>query len=99
MVLKSQGYQAVHGFDLSPEMVREAEKTGAYEQGGLWGGVDMTKPYELSGKKYRGAISVGVFTAGHVKPDSLEHVLSHMESGAVIVLTARETYAAEWGLN
>lgn len=80
-------------------MVAEAEKTGAYQPGGLWGDIDMTSAFSLGAQQYDGGISVGVFTTGHVKPGALENVIPHMKSGAVIVFSARVKYAVDQGLD
>lgn len=97
--LRAVGFKSIHGFDLSHEMTAQAERTGAYDAGCLWGGIDLNQPFELGGDLYNGGIATGVFTSGHVKPDSLGNIIPHMTKGAVFVFTAREAYAKDHNLD
>ena len=57
----------------------------------------MTVDFKLGQHKYDAAVAVGVFTDGHVKPDSLENVLPYMNSNSLVLITTRTAYCEETG--
>lgn len=72
----------VDAFDISPEMLAEAEKKGIYRriiQG------DLTGPLAIGDGSYGGVISCGTFTHGHVGPECLPELLRITRPGALFV--------------
>lgn len=65
VALASAGARAIDGIDLSPGMLRAAEKTGKYR---TLGTANMLKPLDLPSEKYDIVTCVGTFTTGHVGP-------------------------------
>lgn len=89
--LRAQGFGGeIDAMDLSPEMLARAEAKGIYRA--LHTG-DITRPLALGG--YRGIVSSGTFTRGHVGPDALPHLLAVAEAGAQFALSINAAvYAA-----
>ncbi len=92
--LVAAGYETVDGFDLSHEMVREARRRGCYRQ--LWGGVDMSEPMSIAPPgTYDLAVSVGVFTPGHVPASALGHLVTLVRAGGAAIVSTRHRYVTE----
>ncbi|MEM1351635.1 MAG: methyltransferase domain-containing protein [Pseudomonadota bacterium] len=72
----------VDALDITPEMLRVAEAKGIYRD--LHEG-DLLKPLALADGAYRGVISCGTFTHGHVGPACLPELLRVTQSGALFV--------------
>jgi 2-polyprenyl-3-methyl-5-hydroxy-6-metoxy-1,4-benzoquinol methylase len=91
VALNRKGFQNVDGFDLSPEMVTIAEKTDSYSS--LQGNVDMTQPLaDYQDNQYDVVLSCGVFTLGHVPPESLDELVRITKKGGVILVSTRKSY-------
>lgn len=73
---------AVDAFDISPEMLAEAEKKGIYRRT-IQG--DLTAPLAIKDGSYGGVISCGTFTHGHVGPECLPELLRVTRPGALFV--------------
>lgn len=82
LVAEHLGGLAVDGFDISPEMLAEAEKKGVYRQT-LQG--DLTAPLAIADQTYGGIICCGTFTHGHVGPECLPELLRITQPGALFV--------------
>lgn len=81
--LRAQGFGGeIDAIDLSAEMLDRAAAKGIYRA--LHTG-DITAPLPLSG--YRGIVSSGTFTRGHVGPDALPHLLAVAVPGAQFALS------------
>jgi 2-polyprenyl-3-methyl-5-hydroxy-6-metoxy-1,4-benzoquinol methylase len=92
IALHQQGYKKVDGFDLSPEMIAVAEKTDAYNS--LQGDVDMTQPLtDYQDNQYDVTVSCGVFTLGHVPPESLTELVRITKQGGLILISTRKSYS------
>ena len=90
-LLSAAGYRKIDGFDLSEDMVEIARRTGLY--GEIEGGVDINEPVREEWRKsYDCTICVGVFTPGHVPPESLTHLIDLTRSGGVIIVSTRVAY-------
>ena len=89
--LHKLGYEQLDGIDLSSEMINKAHKTGRYRQ--LFAGIDINHsiPTELQ-HSYHAAICLGVFTPGHVQPESLYGIAELMLPGGVMVISTRVPY-------
>ncbi|MDE0305879.1 MAG: methyltransferase domain-containing protein [Albidovulum sp.] len=72
----------IDGFDISPGMIREAEKKGVY---GKLVELDLLDRKDLPVDKYGGLVSCGTFTLGHLGPDGLMNSLVLAKRGALCV--------------
>ncbi len=91
VALKRLGYIHVDGFDLSHKMVDIASETGCY--GALEGGCDMTQIIPAyQDNQYDASVSCGVFTLGHVPPQSLAEMIRFTKPGGLIVVSTRLSY-------
>lgn len=71
--LRQMGFQdAIDAVDFSVEMLERAAEKRIYR--GLYQ-ADITKPLTLA-QRYGGIVSSGTFTAGHVGPEALPHLLA-----------------------
>lgn len=73
---------AVDAFDISPEMLAQAEAKGIYRTIHVG---DLTKPLALEDAQYGGVICSGTFTHGHVGPEALPELLRITRSGGLFV--------------
>lgn len=73
----------IDGVDLSPEMLARAKEKGCYRN---LLRADITRPLELPAD-YRGAVSSGTFTHGHVGPEALGPLLAVAVPGALFALS------------
>lgn len=78
------------GFDLSPKMMREAEKTGLYR---ALKPADATKTLPFEPASYDAVVSSGLYTVGHVGPEALPPVLAMVKPGGLFALNI---YDAAW---
>ncbi len=93
--LVAQGFAgAIDGIDLSVEMLERAAAKGIYRA--LHAG-DITGPLALGG--YRGIVSSGTFTRGHVGPEALPHLLAVAAQGAQFALSINAAVYAEKGFD
>lgn len=91
VILENLGYRQIDGFDLSDQMVEVAEKTNSYQD--LKGGIDMNQKIEAyKDNQYDGSLACGVFTLGHVPPESLNEMIRFTRSGGFIVVSTRKSY-------
>lgn len=82
--LRGLGFEGpVDAADFSPEMLAVAAGKGLYD--GLFQ-ADITLPLSLP-RTYAGVVSSGTFTAGHVGPEALPHLLAVTTSGAQFALS------------
>lgn len=89
--LDAAGYRNIDGFDLSPEMVEIARQSGLYRN--LAGGVDINAPVRSAWRdRYDCTISIGVFTPGHVPPESLSRLVDLTRPGGIIIVSTRVAY-------
>jgi SAM-dependent methyltransferase len=72
----------VDAFDITPEMLLQAEAKGLYRNLILG---DLTKPLQLPDAEYDAVISCGTFTHGHVGPECLPELLRVTRPGALFV--------------
>lgn len=94
IALRDAGFGLVDGFDLSEEMVIEAQKTGAYRE--LRGSVDITVDrISVFDRKYDLVVACGVFTLGHVEPESLLTLARLLTTDGYLVVSTRNSYLKE----
>lgn len=84
--LKAKGYGSIVAMDLSEGMLAEARKTGAYES---YDQMVMGETLGYATDSFDAAISVGVFTVGHVPADGLDDLVRVVKSGGHIVYSLR----------
>lgn len=84
--LSRHGYAHVDGADLSPGMLRQADKTGAYEN---LDEEDLSKPLQKG--NYDAVICVGTLTEGHVGPEAIAHFVDAAKTGGYVVATVLGT--------
>lgn len=81
--------------DLSPEMLAVAAEKRLYS--GLFR-ADITRPLGLP-RRYAGIVSSGTFTAGHVGPEALPHLLDAALPGAQFALSINRRVWARAGFD
>lgn len=94
--LWADGYRVIDGVDLSPAMMEQAAERGCYRM--LRGGVDLTAPLpsELIGG-YDIVCVGGLFTVGHLAPETLGNVAQLARPGGLLLTTTRRQYHEESG--
>mgnify|MGYP001255523558 CR=1 FL=1 len=70
----------IDGFDIAPDMVAIAEKSGAYRELMV---ADATKPLPVERGTYAAAISSGLYTQGHVGAEAIAPVLDALRPGGL----------------
>lgn len=82
--LRDMGFAGdIDGLDLSPEMLARAAEKGVYRN---LHRADITRPVPIAGG-YRGIVSSGTFTAGHVGPEAFPPLLDLAARGAQFALS------------
>lgn len=82
-VAEALGARPVDGVDISPEMLDVARTKGLYRS---LIEADLTAAPALPAKTYRGVVSAGTFTHGHVGPEALLPLIETALPGALFVL-------------
>ena len=84
--LKEKGYGSIVAMDLSEGMLAEARKTGAYES---YDQMVMGEPLAYETNSFDAAVSVGVFTVGHVPAKGLDELVRVVRPDGYIVYSLR----------
>lgn len=84
----------IDGLDLSPEMLQVACEKGIYSR--LIAG-DLLARLPIEDGQYRGLVSTGTFTHGHVGPEGLTEVMRVAAPGALFCLGVNAEFYAERG--
>jgi predicted TPR repeat methyltransferase len=84
----------IDGLDLSPEMLSVAVEKGVYTR--LVEG-DLLSRLPLEDAGYRGVVSAGTFTHGHVGPEALDELIRVAAAGAVFCLAVNAEHYATQG--
>jgi predicted TPR repeat methyltransferase len=94
--LQSAGYSDIVGVDRSGSMAERAAATGAYLS--AIGGFDLTgePPSEMCGAFDLVTVG-GVFTTGHVPPETVANVAAMCRRGGAIVVSTRAAYVDDTG--
>jgi trans-aconitate methyltransferase len=85
----------IDAVDFSPEMLARAAEKRLYT--GLFP-ADITQPLDLP-RRYAGIVSSGTFTAGHVGPDALPHLLAAALPGAQFAVSINRRVWSEAGFD
>ena len=85
--LRDMGFKGeIDAVDFSPEMLARAGEKRLYS--GLFR-ADITQPLDVP-RRYAGIVSSGTFTAGHVGPEALPHLLQAALPGAQFALSINQ---------
>lgn len=84
----------IDGVDLSQEMLDVARMKNHYRSLTV---ADITKPLSLLDAPYRGIVSAGTFTLGHVGPEALRNLLDIARTGALFAITVNAQHYARSG--
>ncbi len=89
--LSQLDYPPIDGFDLSPEMARQAADRSGYGQ--VLGDIDiMSADNAFEPGSYDAVLCAGVFTLGHVAPDALNVLLRLASPDGLVVISTRSQY-------
>lgn len=94
--LAAAGYRIIDGIDLSEAMIEVAAGTGLYRR--LEAGIDLTRPPPPHLEAGADVVTVGgVFTVGHIPPESLIQIAKLARPGGLVALSTRRSYQEEVG--
>ena len=82
------GYSNIDGLDISEGMLEVARRKDIYSKLHI---ADMTRPLALPKAYYRGIISCGVFTTGHVDVEGLLPLIDVCMPGGHIITTVKSS--------
>ncbi|KAF5575549.1 methyltransferase domain-containing protein [Fusarium pseudoanthophilum] len=86
--LTNLGASNIHGIDLSPGMLKVAERTGVYKSLKI---ANLAEKLDIPSQSYEAVICVGTMTEGHVGPEAFDEFVRVTKAGGVIVSTIRES--------
>ncbi|KAF5549039.1 hypothetical protein FNAPI_8114 [Fusarium napiforme] len=86
--LTNLGASNIHGIDLSPGMLKVAERTGVYKSLNV---ANLAEKLDIPSQSYDAVICVGTMTEGHVGPEAFDEFVRVTKNGGVIVSTIRES--------
>ncbi|MEM7337883.1 MAG: methyltransferase domain-containing protein [Actinomycetota bacterium] len=91
LALHDAGHRNIHGLDLSAEMAAVARSRGVYAT--VVAGYDLTGPVPDDRLDSAALVVVGgVFTLGHVPPETLGTVAALVRDGGLLVVSTRRAY-------
>ena len=94
--LAAAGYRIIDGIDLSEAMIEVAAGTGLYRR--LEAGIDLTQAPPPHLEAGADVVTVGgVFTVGHIPPESLAQIALLARPGGLVALSTRRAYQEEVG--
>jgi SAM-dependent methyltransferase len=94
--LREMGFEGeIDAVDFSPEMLEQAAEKRLYA--GLFR-ADITQPLDVP-RRYAGIVSSGTFTAGHVGPEALPHLLGVCLPGAQCALSINRRVWSDAGFD
>ena len=85
--LAEQGFRAIDGIDITPEMLERAKARGIYRN---LIRADLTQPLDLDDGSYGAAVSSGTFTCGHVGPEPLPEIVRVLRPGGLMAITIHQ---------
>lgn len=86
--LRIVGYPEVEALDISEGMLAVAAKKNIYAK---LHRLALGEPLPFPDHYFRGIVSAGVFTTGHVGAEAMDELIRVTASGGAIVLTVKET--------
>lgn len=88
--LARAGFSQLDGCDFSPEMLAKATAKQMYQN--LWE-ADLNLPMtNVPDNTYEAVVCVGVFSFGHVSPDSCDEILRILKPHGVLVIALNEQF-------
>lgn len=84
--LRAHGFTDIVGVDISAEMLRQAEETGAYRE---LHKAELGLPLPFDNDVFDAAICVGVFTDGHAPASALPEIVRVVRQGGVVLIPIR----------
>ena len=84
--LFERGFGCIDGLDLSPEMMRVAERRGIYR---AFIAADLHQTLPMPDACYGGAMASGIFTHGHVDARCLDELFRVLRPGAPFAFTVK----------
>lgn len=94
VALRNAGIAPVHGFDISPDMLKVARGKQVYDKLILG---DLTGRLDIPDQSFDGIVSAGTFTTGHVGPKAFDELLRIAKPGAQFVITIHEKHFVSQG--
>lgn len=92
LALRAEGFTAVDGADLSPEMLSVAKTHGCYR---TLETIDLSQPLTALEGRYRHAVAAGVVSPGHAPASTILQVLGALPSGGTFVFSLNDHALAE----
>ena len=92
LALAAQGFTTLDGTDITPEMLKRAETTGAYRH--LWLG-DPDLPPTVTAPGYRAITATGVVSLGAAPPETLSVLLALLNPGDLLALSYNDATLAD----
>jgi SAM-dependent methyltransferase len=80
----------IDGIDISPDMLAVARRKGRYRR---LIEADLTQTLPLPDAAYRGLVSAGTFTHGHVGPEAIHELLRVLAPGSVAAIALNTAFA------
>ena len=90
--LAAAGFSTLDGCDLSPAMLKQAERTGTYRR--LFE-ADLNEGIDVPDGFYDAVTAVGVLSFGHARTDALREMLRVIHPDGVLVVGLNDHYWAE----
>ena len=90
--LAAAGFSTLDGCDLSPAMLKQAERTGTYRR--LFE-ADLNEGIDVPDGFYDAVTAVGVLSFGHARTDALREMLRVVHPDGVLVVGLNDHYWAE----
>ncbi len=94
--LSQAGYERIDGCDFSEEMLRKAGDRKIYNR--LFQANLNRPPIVEDAEMYHAALAVGVFSYGHVSPDSLDEILRILKPGGALIIGVNAHFYDEGSL-
>lgn len=96
-VLHGLGYESITGYDYSPEMLAQADKTAVYES---LIEVDLNEhPLPIEPERFGAICAIGVFSFGHVHAELVDEMVRLLPVGGRFVIGVNEFWWAEGSLS
>lgn len=90
-VFYAAGYKNISGSDLSDSMLEKARQHSIYTE--LTSGVDLNQVVRKQWQQtFDLVLCCGVFTSGHVKPESLLNLFNMTKKGGLVIVSTRTAY-------
>jgi len=91
LALKEQGFDPIHGTDITAEMVAQAEAKGIYEK--TWIGTPGEPP--CAPGTYAAFVATGVISLGAAPPETLDTVVAAMAPGNLLAMSFNDPTLAD----